>query len=116
MRLVNDDELILVERTLQFMLICIRPPRVLELNIVRQFLEGQALNEQLEAVQEFLPGSIAQCCRTDQQCTLAFLAVELQYLPGNECLAQSNFIRDDRAAGIADQPERAGDTMLLEAG
>ena len=114
--LVDDHELILVERALQVLLPCLRTLRVPKLPVARELLERQALDEQLIRAQELLPRGVPQRRGADQQGPLSPLPVDLEDLTRDERLSQADLVGDDAPPRLPNQPERAGHSVFLKAG
>ena len=78
-------------------------------------LEGQVFDIKLKLVQELHPHPIPQRRRTYEQRPLPPFPVELKDFAGDEGFSKTHFVCDNDPSGIADQPQRAGDAVLLKA-
>ena len=116
MGLVDDDELILVQRTLKMFRVRVRPLEVPELGVVREMFERQALDEQLVGSEKTLPCVVAERRRANEECALPPLAIELKDIASDEGFAEAHFVGDDDSAHFPDRTESAGDSMFLKAG
>src|SRR5262249_45305008 len=106
-RLIDDDELVLVERALQMFFARLWALSVPKLDVVGKLFVRDALDGQIElpAGDELLPRGVAKLSRTDEQSALPARMIKANDFAGDEGLSQPHFVRHQRAAASFQQAQ-----------
>ena len=103
-RLVDDNELVLLQGPRELVLILIRIGAG-DLAIDSEFFIGQAFDvaEEMRRA-EFGPGRVSQLRRANEKAPLTPLEIEVHHLAGDERLTESHLVGNDRSADFVDEP------------